>query len=514
MPAYNAAVFIAEAIRSVIDQSYQNWELIVVNDGSADHTPAIVETFALQDKRVKLLNQENKGLGAARNAGMDGAAGQWIAFLDADDLWLTNKLQVQYLFIRENPGVDVLYADGYTLTPDAPIKLFYHFQVAKGISSGAQMYQRLFSANCIPVLSACVKKEWNNRIGGQNEETKGSEDWDYWLRLSREGAVFYGMSARLFIYRLHAGSMSARLLDQKLGSALVLLNNFPPDVLSSIAARQLTKNNTALCSELIRAGRPGDAQHLSARISALHAAKKGMRGSIVLSLTPFRVAVKSMMKKAVLKSIEFLFFRPYRKYRSHAHNLAIQYTRWNMGNRLQTKGPFFISRKASINVTAKEAKLITHGLHVNDFSQVNLSSDSSYFYTGAEVTINRFCHFNIWQGRLIIGNNVLFNNYCSINCMDEIKIGDNTWLGEGVRIYDHNHQYKDTLTPFTEQGMKTGKISVGDNCWIGSNTVVLQNVTIGDNCVIGANNLIYKSVPANTIVKANAMACMEQRDVR
>jgi acetyltransferase-like isoleucine patch superfamily enzyme len=98
--------------------------------------------------------------------------------------------------------------------------------------------------------------------------------------------------------------------------------------------------------------------------------------------------------------------------------------------------------------------------------------------------------------------------------MDEIKIGDNTWLGEGVRIYDHNHQYKDTLTPFTEQGMKTGKISVGDNCWIGSNTVVLQNVTIGDNCVIGANNLIYKSVPANTIVKANAMACMEQRDVR
>jgi len=126
------------------------------------------------------------------------------------------------------------------------------------------------------------------------------------------------------------------------------------------------------------------------------------------------------------------------------------------------------------------------------------------------VILNRYCNFNIWDGELTIGNNVLFNNYCSVNCMVNITIGDNTWIGEGVRFYDHNHKFKESNIPFTEQGFSTGSIKIGNNCWIGSNSIILQNVTIGDNCVIGANNLIFKSIPANTIVKARAMEVVEE----
>jgi len=81
-------------------------------------------------------------------------------------------------------------------------------------------------------------------------------------------------------------------------------------------------------------------------------------------------------------------------------------------------------------------------------------------------------------------------------------VGNNTIFGEGVRLYDHNHEFYDKGKLIINQGMKYGSIVIGDNCWIGSNTVILPNVTIGNNVVIGANNLIYKSIPSDTVIMA------------
>lgn len=103
-------------------------------------------------------------------------------------------------------------------------------------------------------------------------------------------------------------------------------------------------------------------------------------------------------------------------------------------------------------------------------------------------------------GKVIIGNNVFFNNYCSINANEQITIGDGTLFGENVKVYDHNHCYKDVDVPIKEQGFTTAPISIGKHCWIGSNVVILKGVTIGDNCVIGAGCIIYKDVSANTVV--------------
>lgn len=174
MPAYNAAEFIAEAIDSVINQTFTGWELIVINDGSSDETEAIVKSFT--DERIKLISQENKGLGAARNNGMEAAVGNWIAFLDSDDVWLPNKLQLQQRFIIDNLDVDVFYSTGYMLSADAPVRLPYNLPVAFGKFSGNEMYLKQFTANHIPVLSACVKQSWCKRVGKQKEELKGSED--------------------------------------------------------------------------------------------------------------------------------------------------------------------------------------------------------------------------------------------------------------------------------------------------------------------------------------------------
>ncbi len=103
-------------------------------------------------------------------------------------------------------------------------------------------------------------------------------------------------------------------------------------------------------------------------------------------------------------------------------------------------------------------------------------------------------------GEVIIGDNVFFNNYCSLNANERIVIGDGTIFGENVRVYDHNHCYRNPDVPIKEQGFSSAPVSIGKHCWLASNVVILKGVTIGDNCVIGAGCVIHKDVPENTVV--------------
>lgn len=119
------------------------------------------------------------------------------------------------------------------------------------------------------------------------------------------------------------------------------------------------------------------------------------------------------------------------------------------------------------------------------------------------VLFREYCNILVFpNAALFIGKRVFFNNYCSINCLDKIEIGDDTIFGEGVRLYDHNHLIEKGETLFVEKEKYTkSPIKIGRNCWIGSNVVILKGVTIGDNSIIGAGCVIHKSVPPNTIMK-------------
>lgn len=104
-------------------------------------------------------------------------------------------------------------------------------------------------------------------------------------------------------------------------------------------------------------------------------------------------------------------------------------------------------------------------------------------------------------GKLTIGENVFFNTGISINCHNHIIIGNDCLFGENVKLYDHNHKFRDKNIPIRTQGYSYGTIKIGNNCWIGSNAVILKNVDIGDNVVIGAGCVISDNIPSNTIVK-------------
>lgn len=108
IPAYNSAKFAAKAVESVLAQTYQNYELIVIDDGSTDNTKEVLNRFA---GRVNYIFQENRGPSAARNMGIKVAQGEYICFLDADDTWLPMKLEVQLAFMKNNRGIVLLFSD-------------------------------------------------------------------------------------------------------------------------------------------------------------------------------------------------------------------------------------------------------------------------------------------------------------------------------------------------------------------------------------------------------------------
>lgn len=104
------------------------------------------------------------------------------------------------------------------------------------------------------------------------------------------------------------------------------------------------------------------------------------------------------------------------------------------------------------------------------------------------------------NAKVNIGDNVFFNNYCTVACMENITIGNDTIFGENVKIYDHNHLYKDPTMPIKIQGYSSDKIIIGENCWIASNVVILKGVKIGKHSIIGAGNVVFKDVPENSIL--------------
>ncbi|REC48975.1 acyltransferase [Chryseobacterium pennipullorum] len=161
-----------------------------------------------------------------------------------------------------------------------------------------------------------------------------------------------------------------------------------------------------------------------------------------------------------------------------------------------------LQRKSQISLLRKHPNVSFKGIKLGINDHFILHGNLKKVSIGEGVSFRNYVHVLVEQNAsLEIGNNFFMNNFCSINCLDSISIGDNTLFGENVKLYDHNHayetqpQYKLHSSKFT-----TAPISIGKNCWLGSNVTVLKGVSIGDNCIIGAGCTIHKDVPSGTTV--------------
>lgn len=125
---------------------------------------------------------------------------------------------------------------------------------------------------------------------------------------------------------------------------------------------------------------------------------------------------------------------------------------------------------------------------------------------GKGVTARRALNISIEKGASIkIGNHTFFNNYCSINAMSSVEIGDDCLFGEGVRIYDHDHRFRELGVPISRQGFKSVPIKIGDRCWLGSDVVVLKGTVLPNDCVVAAGVVLKGVYPAASIIKNDSI---------
>jgi len=206
MPVYNGEEFIRETIDSILNQTYRNFEFIIVNDGSVDSTKRIVGSY--DDKRIVLLDlPTNRGVSNARNMGTDLSKGKFIAFCDADDLYDPGRLQTQLDFQNSHPTVDVC-GSYFIVFENGQEKLVQHPLTDREIK------EHFFTSNCIGQPSVMGKSEVFRQYK-YNPGIQASEDYDLWTRMAIGGVVFANVPLPLVRYRLHpaqASKTKARLL--------------------------------------------------------------------------------------------------------------------------------------------------------------------------------------------------------------------------------------------------------------------------------------------------------------
>ncbi|PKM58429.1 MAG: glycosyltransferase family 2 protein [Firmicutes bacterium HGW-Firmicutes-3] len=204
MPAYNCEKYIVDAISSVIAQSYQNWELLVIDDGSKDNTLKIIEEFVSKDSRIRILiNKINMGVSATRNRGIENANGDWIAFLDSDDMWKPYKLEKQFKIVNRHSAEFIFTGSSYINEEGEPFKGI--FEVPSILS-----YKKLRNQNVISCSSVLMKKKFFKSIKMEKDEIH--EDYAAWLRILKLGVTAYGINEPLLIYRISKNSKSGNKL--------------------------------------------------------------------------------------------------------------------------------------------------------------------------------------------------------------------------------------------------------------------------------------------------------------
>jgi len=132
---------------------------------------------------------------------------------------------------------------------------------------------------------------------------------------------------------------------------------------------------------------------------------------------------------------------------------------------------------------------------------IKIEYEKALLKIGDNTCFKEYCAITIVDnGKIEIGKNVFFNSGCSVSCLDNVYIGDNSIFGQDVKIYDHNHNYRDKGKRIVDQGYTTGATVIEENCWIGANVVILKGVTIGHHSVIGANCIIHTTVEPYSLV--------------
>jgi glycosyltransferase involved in cell wall biosynthesis len=267
--AYSAARWIAETLDSVLAQTFQDFEVIVVDDGSTDETPEVVAGYG---SRVRYLRQENGGQPSARNFGIRAVRGSYVAFLDADDLWLPEKLQLQMDLLSRHPNLAWVYSDAIVFDEESGQEVFRASDVTK-LYAG-DILRPLLLSNFIASPTPVIRRDVFDTVGyfDESPDLQFAEDWNMWLRIAAKYQVRF-VERPLAKYRRHATSESATMsLQDAFQSAWTIVGNAvarDPERLSDLREQALARVCLGVVGPMVRRGDRRGARRMLGRAARL-----------------------------------------------------------------------------------------------------------------------------------------------------------------------------------------------------------------------------------------------------
>ena len=192
IPTHNRASLMREAVASVQAQTFTDWELLIVDDGSTDETPDVAKALCERDARVRYLRQDNQGVAEARNMAIQAARGVFIAFLDDDDRWIPSKLATQFAFMQSHPRIGLTYTRYWFTGGSKPYSICYPQQLCT-------TYDELIEENFIGTSTVMVRRDVFDAAGRFNPAYQPVEDYAVWLRVTQQ-FPFAGIDAPLAVY--------------------------------------------------------------------------------------------------------------------------------------------------------------------------------------------------------------------------------------------------------------------------------------------------------------------------
>lgn len=207
VPAYNSEAYLGLALTSLVNQTYSNWEALVVDDGSRDDTMSLALKFAAQDSRIEVFQQENSGPASARNRGLARARGELVAFLDADDLWMPRKLEVQTVLL-ESENADIAYVAPSFIDHAGNSLGQPDWSRFAGTRESELFLSLQYSAQFLLTSCVMLKTRVLREAGGFDPSLRSGEDGELWLRLAQGPWRFTGTDEALCLYRSHSQGLT------------------------------------------------------------------------------------------------------------------------------------------------------------------------------------------------------------------------------------------------------------------------------------------------------------------
>ncbi len=487
IPAYNHERYVQNAIRSVIDQTYEDIELIVINDGSSDGTHQQILQIENECRQrfssFIYISKPNEGLIKTLNLAAQYLNGKYVCFLASDDAYLPSKIENNVAALESASLLEAaVYSDGFII--DSNGNKIDRFSNKYIVPIGTNTHRELYIGNWIAALSVMYRFDAFMSCMPYDESIK-VEDYDFLLKFSAKYKFIY-LYEPLFLYRQHSLNFSSdeKLMSEQFDAIHLkypqlikykkLLKNIKNrDLLSSLKCFDFSTVNLLL-------------RNMSRKLQAKLQTNNVSYYRLLVTLTNRLLSFFSSYIKELILKIRGV---------SIDKNVIIY------GNIKVIGNPRNIVIKDGVRFLGDARLIVGNGMHLEIItigSSTVIDHDATLFTQGGSIYIGDRCY---------IGPSV------HIQAKGGVSIGNDTMIAGYTAIYASNHITSDLVLPFKEQGETFKGIAIGNNCWVGTNVAVLDGSEIGNNSIVGANATVKGAHPANSTLLAKGTIGKPYNDI-